>query len=492
MYYVGIDLGTSSLKLLLVDDEGKVVNSVTKEYPLIFPQNGWSEQDPNEWWNAVLTGLPELLKDIDKNEVAGIGSGGQMHGLVALDADDNVIRNAILWNDGRTQKEVDYLNNEIGKETLSKYTANIAFAGFTAPKILWMKNNELDKFNRIAKIMLPKDYINYKLTGVHCCDYSDASGMLLLDVEHKCWSKEMLDICGINETQMPKLFESYECVGTLLPEVAEKFGLPQSVKVVAGAGDNAAAAVGTGVVGNGGCNISLGTSGTIFISSDKFGVDPNNALHAFAHADGGYHLMGCMLSAASCNKWFAEEILKDGDFADLQKDITDDKLGENRVFFLPYLMGERSPINDVDARGTFIGMSLDTTRSDMVQAVLEGVSFAIRDSFEVAKNIGVKIDKSMICGGGSKSPLWQRMLANILNIPLDLPVTEQGPGYGGAMLAMVACGKYANVIDAANSLIKVKATVNPDPVIADRYEKKYQQFKQIYPTNKELFKVLIK
>ena len=492
MYYVGIDLGTSSLKLLLVDDEGKVVNSVTKEYPLIFPQNGWSEQDPNEWWNAVLTGLPELLKDIDKNEVAGIGSGGQMHGLVALDADDNVIRNAILWNDGRTQKEVDYLNNEIGKETLSKYTANIAFAGFTAPKILWMKNNELDKFNRIAKIMLPKDYINYKLTGVHCCDYSDASGMLLLDVEHKCWSKEMLDICSINETQMPKLFESYECVGTLLPEVAEKFGLPQSVKVVAGAGDNAAAAVGTGVVGNGGCNISLGTSGTIFISSDKFGVDPNNALHAFAHADGGYHLMGCMLSAASCNKWFAEEILKDGDFADLQKDITDDKLGENRVFFLPYLMGERSPINDVDARGTFIGMSLDTTRSDMVQAVLEGVSFAIRDSFEVAKNIGVKIDKSMICGGGSKSPLWQKMLANILNIPLDLPVTEQGPGYGGAMLAMVACGKYANVIDAANSLIKVKATVNPDPVIADRYEKKYQQFKQIYPTNKELFKVLIK
>ena len=492
MYYIGIDLGTSSLKLLLVDDEGKVVNSVTKEYPLIFPQNGWSEQDPNEWWNAVLTGIPELTKDIDKSKVVGIGSGGQMHGLVALDADDNVIRNAILWNDGRTQSEVDYLNNEIGKDTLSKYTANIAFAGFTAPKILWMRNNELDKFNRIAKIMLPKDYINYKLTGVHCCDYSDASGMLLLDVQHKCWSKEMLDICCITEAQMPKLFESYEAVGTLLPEIAEKFGLPQDVKVVAGAGDNAAAAVGTGVVGDGGCNISLGTSGTIFISSDKFGVDPNNALHAFVHADGGYHLMGCMLSAASCNKWFAEEILKDGDFAGLQKDITDDKLGENRVFFLPYLMGERSPINDVDARGTFIGMSLDTTRSDMIQAVLEGVSFAIRDSFEVARSIGVKIDRSMICGGGSKSPLWQKMLANILNIPLDLPVTEQGPGYGGAMLAMVACGKYPSVIDAAKDLIKVKATVEPDKDIAERYEKKYQQFKQIYPTNKELFKVLIK
>lgn len=492
MYYIGVDLGTSSLKLLLVDDDGKVLNECTKEYPLIFPQNGWSEQDPNEWWNAVVTGVPELLKGFDASKVAGIGSGGQMHGLVALDAEDNVLRNAILWNDGRTQSEVDYLNNEIGKETLSKYTANIAFAGFTAPKILWMRNNELDKFNKIAKIMLPKDYINYKLTGVHCCDYSDASGMLLLDVEHKCWSKEMLDICGISEAQMPKLFESYECVGTLLPEIAAKLGLPENVKVCAGAGDNAAAAVGTGVVGNGGCNISLGTSGTIFISSDKFGVDPNNALHAFAHADGGYHLMGCMLSAASCNKWFAEEILKDGDFAGLQKDITDEKLGNNRVFFLPYLMGERSPINDVDARGTFTGLSLDTSRSDMVQAVLEGVSFAIRDSFEVAKSIGVKIDRSMICGGGSKSPLWQKMIANILNIPLDLPVTEQGPGYGGAMLAMVCCGKYASVIDAAKALIHVKATVEPDKELAERYEKKYQQFKQIYPANKELFKLLAK
>ena len=396
MYYIGIDLGTSSLKLLLVDDEGKVVNEESKEYPLIFPQNGWSEQDPNEWWNAVKECLPKLIKNIDASQVAGIGAGGQMHGLVALDAQDNILRNAILWNDGRTQSEVDYLNNEIGKETLSKYTANIAFAGFTAPKILWMRNNELDKFNKIAKIMLPKDYINYKLTGVHCCDYSDASGMLLLDVEHKCWSKEMLDICGITEAQMPKLFESYECVGTLLPEIAKQLGLPENVKVVAGAGDNAAAAVGTGVVGNGGCNISLGTSGTIFISSDKFGVDPSNALHAFAHADGGYHLMGCMLSAASCNKWFAEDILKDGNFAELQKDITDDKLGNNRVFFLPYLMGERSPINDVDARGAFIGLSLDTNRSDMVQAVLEGVSFAIRDSFEVAKSIGVSIPRSMI------------------------------------------------------------------------------------------------
>ena len=216
---------------------------------------------------------------------------------------------------------------------------DIAFAGFTAPKILWMKENEPENFARIAKIMLPKDYINYVLTGVHSCDYSDASGMLLLDVCNKCWSKEMLDICGISETQMPKLFESYDCIGTVVPVVAEKLGIPGTVKVVAGAGDNAAAAVGTGTVGNGGCNISLGTSGTIFISSDKFGVDPNNALHAFAHADGGYHLMGCMLSAAICNKWLCEDILGTSDYASEQAGISDEKLGRNNVYFLPYLMG---------------------------------------------------------------------------------------------------------------------------------------------------------
>jgi xylulokinase len=316
-----------------------------------------------------------------------------------------VIRPAILWNDGRTSAEVDYLNDVIGRKRLSELTANIAFAGFTAPKILWMKKNEIENFRRISKIMLPKDYINYMLTGVHCCDYSDASGMLLLDVKNRCWSEEMLEICGIRKDQMPALYESFEVVGTLKGDVARELGLPQSVKVVAGAGDNAAAAVGTGTVGEGRCNISLGTSGTVFISSDNFSVDPNNALHAFAHADGGFHLMGCMLSAASCNKWFCGDILGRNDYSELQQDIREENLGRNHVFFLPYLMGERSPINDTDARGTFVGMTMDTNRSDMVQAVLEGVAFAIRDSFEVARSLGIPINRSKICGGGFKSPL---------------------------------------------------------------------------------------
>ncbi len=487
MYTIGIDLGTSTMKLLLVEETGEILNSAVEEYPLLFPHPGWSEQEPKEWWGALLSGVTDLLTGFDAKKVAGIGVGGQMHGLVTLDVHDNVIRPAILWNDGRTAEETEWLNTEIGKERLSAYTGNIAFAGFTAPKILWMQKHEPENFAKIDKIMLPKDYLNYRLTGVHACDYSDASGMLLLDVQHRCWSKEMLSICGVKETQLPKLFESYEVIGTILPEVAKTLGLPETVKVVAGAGDNAAAAVGTGTVGKGACNISLGTSGTIFISSEAFGVDPMNGLHAFAHADGTWHLMGCMLSAASCNKWFCEEILKTTDFPAEQVGM-ERNLGENRVFFLPYLMGERSPINDTDARGAFVGLSLDTTRRDTVQAVLEGVAFAIRDSFEVAKAIGVEIPRSKLCGGGAKSPVWRKILCNVLNIPLDLPQTEQGPGYGGAMLAMVGAGRYPDVVTCAKELVHVKETLLPDPALAAKYEEKYQIFRKIYPSLKAFYK----
>ena len=334
MYYIGVDLGTSAVKLIMMEKDGTIVSSVSKEYPLYFPNPGWSEQKPEDWKAAVLEGLKELVKDFDATQVAGISFGGQMHGLVVLDENDNVIRPAILWNDGRTQKETDYLNNVIGKDVLSAETANIAFAGFTAPKILWMKANEPENFAKIKKIMLPKDYIAYILSGVFSTDYSDASGMLLLDVKNKKWSKKMCEICGVDESMLPKLYESYEVTGTVKPEIAKEIGFTDNVKVCAGAGDNAAAAVGTGVVGDGGCNISLGTSGTVFISSAKFGVDENNALHSFDHADGNFHLMGCMLSAASCNKWWMDEIIKTKDYAAEQANIT--KLGENHVFFLPY------------------------------------------------------------------------------------------------------------------------------------------------------------
>ena len=491
MLYIGIDLGTSAVKLLLMDQEGRIQNELSREYPLEFPRPGWSQQDPEDWKKAVLEGIPALLAGFDSAQVAGIGAGGQMHGLVVLDENDRVIRPAILWNDGRTAREVDYLNREIGREKLSAWTANIAFAGFTAPKLLWLRENEPENFKRIRKIMLPKDYINYVLTGVHCTDYSDASGMLLLDVARKRWSREMLDICGVAEDQMPRLYESYEAVGTLRPEIAAELGLPETVVVCAGAGDNAAAAVGTGTVGEGGCNISLGTSGTLFISSGRFGVDPHNALHAFAHADGHYHLMGCMLSAASCNKWWMDDILGSRDYAGAQAAITDDKLGRNHVYFLPYLMGERSPINDTNARGAFVGMTMDTGRADLTQAVLEGVAFAIRDSFEVARSLGLDIRRSMICGGGAKSPLWKKIMANVLNVELTTPVSEQGPGMGGAMLAMVACGAYPSVEAVCAKLVRTSETVRPDPEIAERYEARYRQFARIYPALKPVYPQLL-
>lgn len=488
MLYIGIDLGTSAVKLLLMDGAGKIQKIVSREYPLYFPNPGWSEQNPEDWYTEAIEGLKELTADCDKSQVAGISFGGQMHGLVILDKDDQVIRPAILWNDGRTAKETDYLNQEIGKDKLSEYTANIAFAGFTAPKVLWVKNQEPENFARIEKLMLPKDYLAYRLSGTFCTDVSDASGMLLFDVKNKCWSKEMMDICGVKESQLPKIFESYEAVGTLKPELAAELGLSETVKIAAGAGDNAAAAVGTGTVGDGSCNISLGTSGTIFISSEKFGVDAHNALHSFAHADGHFHLMGCMLSAASCNKWWMDEILKTKDYAGEQTGIKE--LGKNQVFFLPYLMGERSPHNNPNARGTFMGMTMDTTREDMTQAVLEGVAFALRDSFEVAKALGIRIDRTKICGGGAKSPLWRQMIADIFNIKVDIPESEEGPAMGGAMLAAVACGEYAGVEEAAEKIVRIVDTVEPIPENAKRYEKQYQKFRQIYPAVKEVFDVI--
>ncbi len=490
MLFVGIDLGTSAVKLLLMDEQGNVKNIVSREYPLYFPHPGWSEQKPEDWYKESMEGLKQLLEGFSKEEVAGISFGGQMHGLVILDENDEVIRPAILWNDGRTVKECDYLNNEIGKDKLSEYTANISFTGFTAPKILWVKDNEPENFARIKKIMLPKDYLAYKLTGVHCTDVSDASGMLLLDVKNRKWSKEMCDICHISEDMLPQLFESYECVGTLLPEVASELGLKTDVKVAAGAGDNAAAAVATGTVGNGNCNISLGTSGTVFISSKEFGVDKNNALHAFCDANGEYHLMGCMLSAASCNKWWMDEIIGTKEYAKEQENI--DKLGENHVYYLPYLMGERSPHNNPNARGTFIGMTMDTSRADMTQAVLEGVAFALRDSLEVAKSLGIPIERTKICGGGAKSPLWKKIIANVLNIKVDVLETEEGPSLGGAMLAAVACGVYSDVSKAAAKIVKVVDTVEPDSELAAKYEMRYNQFKQIYPALIPVYEVITK
>ena len=487
-YYIGVDLGTSSIKLLLVSEQKEIVRSISRTYPIYYPKSGYSEQSPEDWRNALLDGMKELLCGIPAEQVCAIGVAGQMHGLVILDENDAVIRPAILWNDGRSEKETAYLNEVIGKDTLFAYTGNIAFAGFTAPKILWLRENEPENFEKIKKIMLPKDYINYLLTGVHCTDYSDASGMLLLDVKNKRWSKEMLDVCGICESQMPQLFESFERVGRIKPALADKLGISREAVVVAGAGDNAGAAIGTATVGEGRCNISLGTSGTIFVSSDSFSGDAAQAIHAFCHADGGYHLMGCILSAASCNQWFCDEILSTKDYKAEETAVKAERLGKNEVFFLPYLMGERSPINDVNATGLFIGIRPNTTRADMYQAVLEGVAFAIKDNLEIIREFGIDVKASCLCGGGARSKLWCKILANVLDIELNLPVTEQGPGYGSAILAMVGAGDLASVREAAEEFFAVKETVRPDQALTALYAERYEKYRRIYPAVKDLYK----
>lgn len=486
MLFIGIDLGTSAVKLLLMAEDGEIKKVISREYPCDFPAPGWSEQSPEVWFHETMEGLKALLCDVDKSQVAGISFGGQMHGLVILDEDDRVIRPAILWNDSRTIEENDYLNNEIGKERLSRLTGNISFTGFTASKLLWVYNHEREHFDRIRRIMLPKDYLAYRLTGVNATDYSDASGMLLLDVAHRCWSEEMCEICHISVDMLPKLYESYEAIGTLLPEIAEELGLSNDVIVAAGAGDNAASAVGTGTVGLGiggssKCNISLGTSGTIFISSDEFSVDSKNALHSFCHADGRYHLMGCILSAASCNKWWMDEIIGDKDYSKQQEAITEDRLGENHVYFLPYLMGERSPLNDPNARAAFLGMTMDTSRADMTQAVLEGVAFALRDCIEVSRSQGIQLDRASLVGGGARSPLWREILSNVLNIKIDILKTEEGPSLGAAMLAAVACKAYGSVEEATEAIVQTIGTIEPKPELVEKYQKRYEVYHDLYP-----------
>ncbi len=479
--YIGIDLGTSSVKLILVSAQGELLNSITKEYPIYYPQSGWSEQNPEDWLTAIVQGIDELMYGYYRAEVKGVSFGGQMHGLVILDREDNVIRPAILWNDGRTQAQTEYLNEVIGKEFLSEHSANIAFAGFTAPKILWIKENEPENFAKIAKIMLPKDYLAYKLTGVHSTDYSDASGTLLFDVKNKCWSKELCKVCSVDERWLPNLFESYQRIG----KVRDKYDLPCAI-VTAGAGDNAAAAIGTGTIENGDCTISLGTSGTVFIAQEKFTVDRNNALHSFAHATGKYHLMGCILSAASCNKWWMENILQTKDFSAEQEGL-ESLLGENSVFFLPYLMGERSPHNDVNAQGCFLGMRPNTGRKQMTLAVMEGVAFALRDCIEVAKENGLKIKGAKICGGGAKSDIWKKIIANVFGTPLFVPSVEEGPAYGAAILAMVGANEYASVAEAVQNVVSVKEKVFPTDNLTEKYEKKYVKFKRLYPALKGVF-----
>ncbi len=477
-HFVGIDLGTSSVKVLLLNENGEVVSSVTKEYTLYFPQNGWSEQNPEDWYNQTLGALKELLTNIDGESVLSFSFSGQMHGLVMLDSEDRVIRPALLWNDSRSKAQTDKLNEN--KDFLLDNTANIAFAGFTLPKLLWVKENEPDNYKKISKIMLPKDYVAYRLSDEFCTDVSDASGTLYFDVENRCWSKNILNTNGIKEEWLPKVLESDECAGSLKKEIGDELGL-RDVKIIIGAGDNAAAAIGTGTVKNGDCNISLGTSGTIFTVSDKFSLDRESAIHSFCSASRNYHQMACMLSAAVCCNWWVERVLRDDYGSVLSKENI---LGENDCFFLPYLMGERSPLNDTDVRGMFYGMSLDTDKDHMSLAVLEGVAFALRHNIDIIRDMGIDIRKSNICGGGTKNRLWLKIIANVLGIELCIPENQEGASLGAALLAAKGVLSTEEYAELENKVYKTAETVSPIKELTEKYEEKYRKWRKLYPAIK--------
>ncbi|GMQ59775.1 xylulokinase [Vallitalea sediminicola] len=492
--FLGIDLGTSSVKLIAVNEKGDILGESVRDYPIYYPKLNYAEQNPEDWWSATRDAMKELVGkiNIDDDEIESIGLSGQMHGLVILDENDDVLRPALLWCDQRTQKECDDITNHFGKAGLRDLTANKALTGFTAPKILWVKKNEPEVFNKINKIMLPKDYINYKLTGNFSTDVSDASGMLLVDVKNRTWSKEVLEYLSINEGMLPKLYESSASVGYLKEELREEFGIDSNVVVAAGAGDQAAGAVGTGVVEEGIISVALGTSGVVFAAHDKFAVDDEARVHSFCHANNKYHSMGVMLSAASCLKWWVEEVNKNISFDELLKEADEIEPGSNGLIFLPYLMGERTPYPDPDARGCFIGLTITHTRAHMTRAILEGVSFGLRDSLEILRELGVPIKEVRVSGGGAKSNLWRQILADIFDCNINTINTNQGPALGGAILGCVATGKHHTVEEVCGKLIKVTNTINPIDENVKQYNKTYEVYHELYSSLKNTFNKLSK
>lgn len=409
-----------------------------------------------------------------------------MHGLVILDENDEVIRPAILWCDQRTTKECGYLNNLTDKK-VTELTGNVALTGFTAPKILWVKENEPENFSKISKIMLPKDYIAYMLTGVHATDVSDASGMLLLDTQNRKYSSEMLEIIGIKEQQLAKVYESSEVIGTIKVEVAKELNISSDIKVIIGGGDQAVGAIGVGAIKEGIVSVALGTSGVVFSPTDKYYVDKDCRLHSFCDSNGKYHQMGVMLSAAGAYKWWIEQVNESKAYNEFEQKLSKVEVGSNGLYFLPYLMGERTPHNDANAKGCFIGLNMLHDKSHMTRAVLEGITYGLKDSLMLLKDMGIKIDTVRVSGGGAKSDTWRQILADIFNANIATINSEEGPGFGAAILAAVGCGEYSSVEEACTKIIKETTVVKPIKENVEIYEKGYQKFKTYYPALKGLF-----
>jgi xylulokinase len=474
---VGLDVGTTGVKGIAVAPDGTVAAVAEHGYPLSTPQAGWSEQNPEDWWRATEVVLGALGAELGGAHIAGIGLTGQMHGLVAVDSSDSVIRPAILWNDQRTGAECAEIEEVIGLDRLISLTGNRALTGFTAPKLLWLRRHEPDSYHRIARILLPKDYVRLRLTGEWTTDVADASGTLLLDVADRTWSDDVLDALELPEAWMPPLLESPEVSGVTIASDKVSQGIP----VAAGAGDCAAAAIGVGIDRSGPLSIVLGTSGVVFAALPAFASDPQARVHAFCHAvPGQWHAMGVMLSAAGSLQWFHDRLAPDASFADLVAEAEAWGPGAEGLLFAPYLAGERTPHADPTARAAFTGLELRHDRGALVRAVLEGVAFGLRDSLELVQSLGGPVDRARASGGGARG-LWLQIVASVLGLPIELTAVEEGSAYGAALLGGVAGGIFADVPDAVARCVRVRTTVDPDPVWQSAYEDIYPRFGALYP-----------
>ena len=502
-YLIGVDLGTSGTKTVLFDEAGNVIASKTIEYPMYQPQNGWAEQNPLDWYNAAVETIKYVSSKVNPSDIKGLGISGQMHGLVMLDERGDVIRPSIIWCDQRTGEECEDMTRLIGKERLIEITANPALTGFTASKIMWVKKHEPENYAKCRHILLPKDYERYKLTGEFATEVSDASGMQLLDIANRCWSDEVLEKLDIDKSLLAKVYESPEVTGTITAEASKLTGLNEGTIVVGGAGDNAAAAVGTGVVTDGTAFTTIGTSGVVFAHTSEMSIDKAGRVHTFCCAvPGAWHGMGVTQAAGLSLKWFrdnfsesemntAKEMGVDTYYL-TDKEASQSPIGANKLIYLPYLMGERTPHLNPDCRGMFFGLSAIHTKRDMIRAVMEGVSYSLRDCWEILQEMGVDIDDMTACGGGGSSPLWRSMLADIYNCPIKTCTSKEGPALGVAILAGVGAGLYPSVEEACKNMIHYNPAQEPDKDNVPEYQKYYDVYTELYKDVKETYTKLAK
>lgn len=502
-YVLGVDLGTSGTKTVLFDKQGRAIASASREYPLDQPRNGWAEQDPECWWQAARETIRQVIGEsgVAPAQIRGLGISGQMHGLVLLDENGQVLRKAILWCDGRTQQECDEITRIVGRERLIRITANPALTGFTAGKVLWVRRHEPEIWKQVRHILLPKDYVRFRLTGEYGSEMSDASGTNLLDVPRRCWSGAMLDALDLDATLLPPLMESSDAAGTVTSRAAEETGLQPGTVVAAGAGDNAAAAVGTGVVTAGKAFATIGTSGVVFAHADQVQIDPQGRVHTFCAAvPGAYTVMSCTLAAGLSLKWFRDQFCQaecqtavqmgEDPYTLMSQEAAQSPIGANRLVYLPYLMGERSPLLDADARGAFIGLSGIHTRRDLLRAVMEGVTYSMRQNLEVLRGMGIAPAEMRACGGGARSPFWRQMMADVFALPVRTVKNTEGPALGAAILGGVAAGMYADIPSACAALIRENASQLPDVQRHVDYEKYYDLYVSLYPALKDAYRAL--